>query len=36
MTKEKAIEILKDLLDANYIDYFEDEENEALKVAIKT
>lgn len=35
MTREEAIEKLKWLLDCNYVDSFEDEENEAIKLAIK-
>lgn len=35
MTKEEAIENLKWLLECNYVDRFEDAENEALSMAIK-
>ena len=35
MTREEAIEKLKWLLDCNYVDSFEEEENEAIKLAIK-
>lgn len=34
MTREEAIENLKELLECNYIDSFTDEENEALEIAI--
>lgn len=36
MTREKAIENLKGLLECSYVDSFEDTENEALKMAIET
>ena len=35
MTREEAIEKLKELLECNYVDRFEDEENEAPRMAIK-
>ena len=35
MTREEAIENLKGLLESNYVDSFEDAENEALEMAIK-
>ena len=35
MTREEAIENLKWLLECSYVDSFEDEENEALEMAIK-
>ena len=35
MTREEAIENLKELLECNYVDKFEDAENEALEMAIK-
>ena len=35
MTREEAIENLKWLLECSYVDSFEDEENEALDMAIK-
>lgn len=35
MTREKAIENLKGLLESNYVDSFEDEENESLRMAIQ-
>ena len=35
MTNEEAIENLKELLECSYVDSFEDEENEALRMAIK-
>ena len=35
MTRKEAIEKLKVLLECTYIDSFEDEENEAIKMAIK-
>lgn len=35
MTREEAIENLKWLLECNYVDRFEDAENEALSMAIK-
>ena len=35
MTREEALENLKGLLECSYVDRFEDEENEALRVAIK-
>ena len=35
MTREEAIENLKELLECSYVDRFEDSENEALEMAIK-
>lgn len=35
MTSEEAIENLKGLLESNYVDSFEDEENESLRMAIQ-
>ena len=35
MTREEAIANLKELLECNYVDSFEDAENEALEIAIK-
>ena len=35
MTREEAIENLKELLECSYVDSFEDVENEALRIAIK-
>ena len=35
MTREEAIENLKELLECSYVDRFEDSENEALDMAIK-
>ena len=35
MTREEAVENLKGLLESNYVDSFEDAENEALRMAIK-
>lgn len=35
MTNQEAIEKLKWLLECSYVDNFEDEENEALEIAIK-
>ena len=34
MNREKAIEILNELLDCSYIDSFDDEEKDALKFAV--
>lgn len=36
MNREKAIEILENLLDCSYVDAFEDEEKDAIKIAIKS
>ena len=36
MTKGEAIKILRELLECRYVGCFYDEENEALRMAIKT